>query len=230
MTIAEQLKRAKADLDAVYAAGKAAGGGGTSGPNLLNYISASWSGNFKLMFYQAAFPDGYEVTLDIPNPPTNINSMFRLATGLRKITFTVPTDRQYDARYFLTTDSSATPTLEELVLPDGIKFSAFDYFASYARKLHTITGTIDLSESTSNLNCFMYCTDLVNARFAENSIKSSFYIKQSAKLSDDTRKSIVYGLATVETTQTLTVNEAVYRNMSETEEDTIKEKNWTLVY
>lgn len=206
-------------------------GGSSSDTNLFNYISSSWTGSFKLMFYKVVFPDGYEITLNVTNAPTNINSMFRLAENLRKITFIVPTDRVYDARYFLTTDSSATPTLEELVLPDEIKFSAFDYFASYARKLHTITGTIDLSESTSNLNCFMYCTDLVEVRFVQESITKDFYIKQSSKLSDASIASIVEGLAdlTGQETQTLTVHATVAGKIEEWgKKASIESKNWTL--
>lgn len=235
MTFAEQLTDAmKSLLSATYEAGKAAA---RPGPNLLNYVSTSWSGNFASMFYRVQFPDGYEIELDIPNAPQKLDQMFRLAAGFRKLSFIVPTDTAYSACYFVSGSSSGTSALEELALPCGIKFSNFEKFALYDKKLKSITflgGSdgkvgIDLSESTSNDSCFMDCPELEEIRFEPNTITLSLYFKQSTKLSDESIASIVNGLATVTETQDLSLHATVINNLTPEQMTAIANKNWQVI-
>lgn len=220
----------KNGYDVGYAAGQEAGGGGVVGPNLLNYVSANWTGNFNSMFHNAKFPDGYEVTLDITNAPKNISSMFRVTVGLRKLTFIVPADEgAYAADYFLFGSSSGTSTIEELVLPDGIQFSKFTSFALNSRKLRTIDGAIDLSESTSNENCFGNCPELIDVQFVESTIKSSLYIKQSPNLSADTIDSLVKGLTTADTLQDLSLHSTVINKLTPEQRAIILNNNFQAI-
>lgn len=229
MTIAEQITRAKADLEAVYEAGKKAGGGG--GANVLEYATT-----VSRMFYGAAFPDGHKLVIDMPNSPTNIQEMFRVSYGLKKLTMKIPTNRAYNAQYFLMGHSTNRSTLEELVLPDGIKFSNFMNFANRAHELKIVNcglgedGVgIDLSESTSNENCFDACDELVEVRFKENTITMSVDFVQSSKLSDASIESIINGLAVVSEKQELILHATVKDKLTESQIAIITQtKGWTL--
>jgi hypothetical protein len=227
MTIAEQIAIAKADLDAVYAAGQAAGSSG--GTDLLRYISDT--ANLTYLFYKAKFAKE-DLLFAVDKAPSTLHSVFRLATGYKRLTVSVPRTKAYVGDYFIfgsATDASNVSTIEELTLPDGIKFSSFVHFAGNCVNLQTINGSIDLSESTNNDMCFMSCTKLVDVKFADGSIQKSLYIKQSDNLSDASITSIVNGLATVGTRQTLTVHVNVAGRMSEAQKATITAKNWELV-
>lgn len=232
MSIAEKLTTIAENQQKVYNAGYAAGqtaGGGGADPNLLNYLSANWSGNFNTMFYQAKFPDGYEIVLDIPNAPANISSMFRVTSGLRKLTFIVPTTKAYAADYFIFGSSSGSSSIEELVLPPGVKFSNFFCFAQNSRKLKTIEGAINLSESSSNKGCFQECLALEEVRFVEGTIKTTFYAKQSSNLSDDTIDSLVKGLGQADALQDLSLHTTVINKLTAEQITTIANKNWQVI-
>lgn len=227
MTIAEQLTRAKDDLNAVYAAGKAAGGGG--GVNLMQYAS-----QIDGMFYGVSFPSGFEITLDLPNCPADINGMFRTAYGIKKLTMNIPTDRTYNASYFAMGSTTNRSTLEELVLPDGIKFSNVNRFAVRAYALTTVNcglgenGVgIDLSECADTTSCFDYCVELVEIRFNAGTIKKSISFAQSSKLSDTSITSIINGLDYNAEGQTLTVHPTVAAKIIETD---VTDRGWTLAY
>ena len=195
MTIAEQITRAKSDLDAVYAAGKA------KGDNALEYAA-----RLEYLYYQAEFPPEHdELTVHAPNVGVNIGSMFRSSTGLKKLDLDIPPNKAYDGSYFFNLNSSAASTILEINLPDGIKFSNFGRFVRYCATLEKISGTIDLSECTSTDLCFQACAALEEVSFVTNTIKLGFDISYSKNLSGDSIKSIANGLAPATTLQTLTV-------------------------
>lgn len=219
MTIAEKLLRAKADLDAVYAAGKAAGG-----DDPLKYATG-----FSSLFADSQFPDGYELVVDITNASANIGSMFRRATGIKKLTLRTQTTKVYNAGYFFYGTGDIKPSVVEIVLPDGIKFSDFGRFAGYCNSLKAIHGSINLSECTTVLYCFMDCYDLEEVRFVPGTIGLSIDLGQSSKLSDASVASIVDGLATVTTSQTLKLHATTKGKLTESQIATITQtKGWTL--
>lgn len=220
MSISEKLLRAKEDLDAVYQAG------------LLNdtyYLPGSL--NFQLMFYKTAFPAGYNLTLNISTAPASLAEVFRVVTGLEKLTIKVPTDTAYPANYFVMGSSSGNSALKELTLPDGIKFSSFINSCNQCVQLQKVNGRIDLSSSTSNVSCFDNCLELVDVRFMPGTITKSLSFNQSSKLSDASIQSIVDGLASLPagSDQTLTVHKTVAGKMTEAQKTAITTKNWTLV-
>lgn len=222
MTIAEQLTQTMEPLlDAVYAAGKAAGGGGENALKYAKQIDGLFSG--------AKFPDGYElvVELDDQTAPTNLTGMFRNVTGLAKLTFTAPTDRTYNGSYFIYGSSSTATDVKELILPDGIKFSDFSRFVGYSRSLTTITGSIDLSENTTTQYSFNYCSSLEEVRFKKGTIGLSISFSHSANLSDDSIASIINGLSADAVEQTLTVHPDVAARIIEAD---VTDKGWSLAY
>jgi hypothetical protein len=218
MSIADQLTQAKADLDAVYEAGKAE-----------NFKYAT---QFKELFYSAAFPKDYELSLDLPNASENMNGMFRLSTGLKKLTFSVPkknaddTPIAYNLGYFVFSTANKS-SLEEIIFINGIKVSAFNYFAQYCSSLIEIKGELDLSEVTNTQNCFLRCNALHEVRFAANSIKVNISFANCENLSNGSITSIINGLSTEASGQTLTVHPTVAAKITETD---VTDRGWTLAY
>lgn len=240
MTIAEQLTRAKADLDAVYAAGKAAAGGGEE--NLLKYVSPN--GVFQGLFRQADFSENGvvkdAVKVEVPDPPANFSELFHRAIGIRKITLIVPTTKAYNgyrlASGYSQYNSASGSILEELVLPDGIKFSNFQEFTVYASKLKAVSFIssngenvkgIDLSSCTTTDRCFLQCLALEEIRFVPGSITKSISFANSPNLSDESIASIINGLSCDASEQTLTVHPSVAARITETD---VTDPGWTLAY
>ena len=223
MSIADQLKIAKADLDAVYEAGKKAGGGGGGGFDVFKYVTAP-----NRMFYRAVFDPGTELVVNMPSlVDGNISEMFRIASGIKKLTLIVPMDGTYNASYFVYDTKTQYSMLEELHLPNGIKFSNFSNFAQYNSFLKTVSGSIDLSESTNNDNCFTHCPELIDIEFVPETIKKSISFAQSGKLSDASIASILGGLSPAVSGQTLTVHPDVAAKITETD---VTSRGWALVY
>ena len=226
MTIAEELTQTMEPLlDAVYAAGKEAGG--TGGDDLFPYITSCSS-----LFYESQFPSGYEMVANMPRV-SKIDSMFRKVTGIRKLTLNVSIknssgeDKVYNAGYFFYGTTSVIPDIEEIVLPDGIKFSDFGRFAGYCKYLKTISGRIDLSENTVTTYCFMYCYALEEVRFVPNTIGVSIDFGHSGNLSDESIASIISGLSCDASGQTLTVHPTVAAKITETD---VTDRGWSLAY
>lgn len=220
----------KGDMDG-YEAGKAS----VNVADVLKYAKSADS-----LFSGATFPDGYELTIDISSIAENISNMFRKSMGMKRLTLIVQPEvlpnKVYNAGYFFYGTSGIKPTVEEIVLPDGIKFSDFGRFTGYCESLTTIAGSIDLSECTVTQYCFMNCYALREVRFVPETIKISIDFGHCAKLSvgenPDTSsiQSIVDGLATVTTSQTITLHATVGSKLTDAQKKTARDKNWTIVY
>lgn len=91
--------------------------------------------------------------------------------------------------------------------------------------LETIHGVLNFS---LGINMVRRCERLKNITFAENIIVSSCSFLECGLLSDESIQSIIDGLATVETSQTLTLHADVKAKLTETQIATITSKNWTL--
>lgn len=97
--------------------------------------------------------------------------------------------------------------------------------------LEEIIGELDLSKITSanvQNNPFNGCTSLVEVRFTKESIKYNLSFTQSSQLSDESIQSILDGLANVSTTQTLSLNSAVYAKLTEEQKQSATDKGWTI--
>lgn len=76
-------------------------------------------------------------------------------------------------------------------------------------------------------NTFHYCIALKNVSFVENSIHVSVSFAYSSLLSAESVQSIIDGLATVTTAQTITFHKDIA--LTDEQKQTINEKGWTLV-
>lgn len=85
-----------------------------------------------------------------------------------------------------------------------------------------ITSASGFSEFLSN------CSNLETIQIKEGTIGFSISFAQSSKLSAESIQSIIDGLATVETAQTLALHADVKARLTQTQLDTITGKNWTL--
>lgn len=97
--------------------------------------------------------------------------------------------------------------------------------------LEEIIGELDFSKITSanvQNNPFHGCTSLVEIRFTKESIKYNLSFTQSSQLSDESIQSILDGLATVSSTQTLALNSAVYAKLTEEQKQSATDKGWTI--
>lgn len=181
------------------------------------------------LFYRAEFPQGYALTLNMPHASKNLSGMFRMATGIRKLSFFVPTDQSYNASYFFYISTVDASTIEEIVIPVKMKFTGFDNFARYCGKLEKIGGSIDLSEATTTSNCFTRCYALKEVRFVPNTIKMSISFADCENLSDASISSIIEGLATVSTAQELALHATVKDKLTAEQIATITQtKGWSL--
>jgi hypothetical protein len=99
--------------------------------------------------------------------------------------------------------------------------------------LKTIEEPIDFSylsvNSTEyNIHMFSNTWALETIRIVTESIKKSFACAHTSVLTPESIQSIIDGLATVETTQTLTLHADVKAKLTQTQLDTITSKNWNL--
>lgn len=215
MSIADKLTQIAQNMQAVYEAGKAAGGG-ASAPNPLQYANL-------LRYTNVAFPVGYELTLS----GENFTSLPELggSTGIRKVTFHLPTGKSYSA----TSALYSIKSLEEIVFPYGINISSANYFCTSCYALRSITGALDMTGNGSS-NMWQACYALENISFVPGTIGASLTFKNSSLLTDASIQSVIDGLAEVETEQTLTLHAAVGGKLTDAQKAAVTAKNWTLVY
>lgn len=136
-------------------------------------------------------------------------------------------------------DSSSLFSLAPNIIPDKIKKITFSPKLKVTRitlgfngrySLQTIVGELDFSECEPNQqqNPFNGCTSLIEVRFTPESIKQNLAFTQSSQLSDESIQSILDGLANVSTTQTLSLNSAVYAKLTEEQKQSATDKGWTI--
>ena len=174
--------------------------------NIIDCRSLTQSGNFSNSFYGCSSLE--EVNLiNIPDFAINAASMFSLAPNL---------------------------------IPDKLKIVSFSPKVIFSNSsllfngrisLEIINGEFDLSEITSSNsqgNMFNNCFSLREVRFIQGSIKYSLSVASSSQLSDESIQSILDGLATVSSTQTLFLNSAVYAKLTEEQKQSATDKGWTI--
>lgn len=91
--------------------------------------------------------------------------------------------------------------------------------------IETIEEPLDISQVTYTANAFV-CTELKEIRFVSETIKLSLDFGNCSKLSAQSIQSIIDGLATVTTAQTLTLNSAIV--LTDAQKASITAKGWTL--
>lgn len=247
MSIADKFIVVADNIPKVYEAGRKAGGdyesayndgyeigyanGETTGynngytdgvasvPNLFEYATQPTN-----VYTSSPFPDGSEFEINLPIV-TNITGLFWATKGLKKITV------KGNAAGNLVTIDYAFRELPSVETVDLIGFNCKARRANQvfylSRKLKNILGTLDFSEAVGYVTPFGYCEALEEVRFKESSLLLSISFAHSSKLSAESVQSIIDGLATVETAQTLTLNSAIV--LTDEQKAQISSKNWTLV-
>ena len=94
--------------------------------------------------------------------------------------------------------------------------------------LETIGEPLDFNKVTKTNAIFTNTFSLKEIRFVAETIKVSISFINVNLLSAESIQSIIDGLATVETAQTLTLNTDVKAKLTQTQLDTITSKNWNL--
>lgn len=118
----------------------------------------------------------------------------------------------------------------DLPFLENVTFNSTTNMFYNQNNLEEILGVLDVSEGTgANLsNMFGYCNNLKTVRFKENTIKTNLGFSVSSLLSSESIQSIIDGLATVETVQTLTLHSDVVLKLTEAQISQIEAKNWNL--
>ena len=91
--------------------------------------------------------------------------------------------------------------------------------------IETIEEPLDISQVKQTLYAFV-CNNLTEIRFVSGTIKVDIDFSRCAKLSAQSIQSIIDGLATVTTAQTLTLNSAII--LTDAQKSSITAKGWTL--
>ena len=91
--------------------------------------------------------------------------------------------------------------------------------------IETIEEPLDFSHVSDPTNAFA-CDHLIEVRFVSETIKKTISFNRCAKLSAQSIQSIIDGLATVTTAETLTINKAI--TLTDEQKATITAKGWTL--
>lgn len=192
--------------------------------NLLEYATA-----LTKTFYDAIFPDGYELTLDLPNT-TNLENSFQNASGMEKVIIKGNINNNPINMYGAFRNCRTIKTVDLTNLSSPISSMGMAFY--YCTALNEILGELDLSPAPNFTNTFPFCSNLVTITPKEKSINASISFSSCSKLSDLSIQSIVDGLAdlTGDTAQTLTLHATVGAKLTDEQKATITAKNWTLVY
>lgn len=162
--------------------------------------------------------------VNLPNLTNgDLKSMFSGVTSVKKIILNIP--RCYSIEYAF----DACAILEEIVLNFSTKgITRFNQACQNARVLKKIVGALDFSSATNVGWMFNNCYALEEVTFEPNTLSVSFMFTWSPKLTTESIQSIIDGLATVETAQTLTLNSTVLSQVTDEQWQIAEEKNWII--
>ena len=192
--------------------------GKKSVPNLLEHCQQLGYG-----FYNAVFTDSV-FAITIPEI-TNLTGCFQGATGIEKLTIKGNTkENLVNFSSALRSGTLITVDLTEF----NVKISNASNMCNGAKALKELKGIIDLTECTNVTSMFSNCNALEEVRFKANSISLSISFANSSALSSETVQSIIDGLATVETAQTLSLHSTVSSALTSEQMTQIVSKNWQL--
>ena len=233
MSIAEKLVTVAENIPKVYNAGyekgKSEGGGGTN-----SYYDTFWDGTQQngertdyvnwsngAVFTKDSFFPKYDIK------PVKASSMFEqsgisidLEQRLKDCGVVLDFSKTTSGLNLF--QNSAFYVLPEIDCSQATSLQNW-FYGAY--NLHTIRLIKVHSGITTFYNAFLSCTRLKEVRF-EGEITKSISFKSCSELSTTSRESIFNALATVETTQTLTLNNQV--KILQSQVDSANAKGWTV--
>lgn len=195
----------------------------SGGVDMISYAST-----LREVFYGVDFSENPNITIVLKNfSKGDIYNSFSKCTNVETIKLVYKGERK---------DCLAQLAFSYANSVKGIDLSEFNVtFTGKAnnmfdscKALVEIKGELDFSGATSMNNIFSLCNALEEVRFKESSIPANLYLGTHTMLSDESIQSIINGLATVETTQTLTLHANVKAKLTDTQIATITSKNWNL--
>lgn len=170
-----------------------------------------------------------ELTINAPNiaetslaPNGAIAHMFIFNNGVRRVTLKVSDEIQKMSSTF-----HMTKALEEVNLSFLTKNITMYNNAFNSSAVKNIIGVLDFSSAINVTQMFNNCSNLKEVTFAPNTLSLSISLAQSSKLTSESLQSIIDGLATVTTAQTLTLAKATV--LTDEQKASINAKGWTLV-
>ena len=179
-------------------------------------------------YYNVSFPEGYEITLDMPDV-ISLENMFMQAKGLKKVTIKGnKSGNALNMNYLCASCTSNKPhPIEVIDFTDfNLKISTCDYAFYGASNLREIKGLIDLSQCTSAMNVFYNCTALEDFRLVPLCVAYGLEITSTDKLSAKTRQSIVEALNPVG--GVLKLHSEVVMKFTQEQLTEIINKNWRI--
>lgn len=161
-------------------------------------------------------------SINVRNNQACMGQMFTNNNGVKKVELNMPDGCQYMASTFV-----QAKILEEIVLSFSTK-NIKDYTQAFSgcTALKKIDGVLDFSSATDVRYMFDNCNSLEEMRFEPNTLSLSISLARSSKLTSESLQSIINGLATVETAQTLTLHKNIV--LTDEQKATINAKGWTL--
>lgn len=195
---------------------------------------AYYINNLNAAFSGAEFPENFELVLRIKylaNSGSSFNGTFNNCANLKtlKLINENNTDLSLNVSNAFARGLGKTPTLELIDLTEfNRKFSYCLNTFRYQEKLKSILGKLNLNECTSTANIFQNCYALEDIEFESGTINLSISFAQSSKLSANSINSIIDGLATVGTKQTLGLHSTVSSLLTDEQYNIIFSKNWDI--
>lgn len=222
MSIAEKLLTIASQMKTTYDEAKNSFEKGVASvQNPLEYAT-----ELKGLFLKAVV-ETEELVINAPRV-TNLTDTFMMLKGAKKIT--LKGNIAGNSMSFSNTFRQIT-TVEEIDLTNFfVKPTDANYLFYGCTLLKTIKGELDFSLITTAINnYFTNCIALEEVRFKAETIKMSISFTNSSALSSETVQSIVDGLATVETQQTLTLNSTIKANLTTEQILQLTTKNWVVM-
>ena len=155
------------------------------------------------VFYGAIFPEGYGFELRVEKA-VPLYMAFRDAKNLKTLKIVannIVGDEKCEFGYF----AMSCRDLETIDFTQyNARPSSLDYAFFNDTKLKNILGVFDCTECIRFSNTFLYCADLEEIRFVENTIKDVISFESCKKLSKSSTTSVINGLSDTVTGKTAT--------------------------
>jgi hypothetical protein len=176
------------------------------------------------------------VTLNLNSWNSSLLNLFQITaienknTTVERLTINMPNNlpKSIQQMFYSGTIANDDKTLKHIIF--NVDTSVCTTFANAfggMQALEIIDGTpFDFSANTNAISMFNRCYTLKEFRVVANTINKNFTIQHSNLLSTDTIQSIIDGLATVSTAQTLTLHKDV--KILQSQVDSANAKGWTV--
>ncbi len=240
MAIADKLTQIANNVPLVYDAGYQKGIA-EGGDNPIYYAS-----RFDNTFGGVVFPENYDFVLRVKKAPIIASYMFNNCNYAPKTITLISDEEQTSAVEFTSafnvSASSAIPKILEKVdisqycRKIKITVSPNNMFSNQYN-LKQIIGALDMSNVTATLNMFNQCRSLTDIEFVPNTIPVTFTIQYSTLLSKVSLQSIINGLSSTVTGQTVTLSLTAVNNAFDGGRDGTEwqaliatKPNWNIAY